>query len=403
MLSKKMTQFFRILLIAAFVVTCLSTAGFAATYYVDAVKGNDSNSGNTTSSPWKTISKVNKSSFQPGDSILFAAGSTWQEQLNPPSNGAVGKPITFGAYGTGNKPTIDGNNTIEYNINLNKSYITVDGLHLTRAANCSIGQWSGEADYVIVQNCLLDYAHGMGIYVGQSASITAKNWIVRNNVIDHSGDDGSPPRHDIYIKWASGWLIEYNQFTNGQASAVNLNGSSNCIVRYNYSSGHHAQFVQFYQDTAGGSKNNQIYYNVVNGDNQLIYAGGGKDHSGNVVYNNTQYGGKLGIYIEGGGTFAAVKNNIFWGLSGTVLNNTSSMGSVSNNNLNSYNPMFVKAGTDFHLTASSPCRNVGSKVSLTRDMDGKDISSLTTPDIGAYQYSVTATSTLSPPTNLRLL
>ncbi|RQW89284.1 MAG: hypothetical protein EHM79_03885 [Geobacter sp.] len=402
MLSKKMTRFFRILLIAAFVVPCLSAAAFAATYYVDSVSGNDSNSGNTSSSPWKTIAKVNKSSFQPGDSILFAAGRSWQEQLNPPSNGAAGKPITFGAYGTGDKPTIDGNNSIQYNINWNKSYITIDGLHLTRAANCNISQWSGEADYGIVQNCLLEYSIGMGIYAGQSASLTAKNWIVRNNVFQN-GVNGSPAKHDIYIKWASGWLIENNRFTDKKASAVNLNGSSDCIVRYNYSSGHVAQFVQFYQDTAGGSKNNQIYYNVVNGDNQLIYAGGGSGHSGNVVYNNTQYGGKIGIYIEGGGTFAAVKNNIFWGLSGTVLNNTSSMGSVSNNNLNSYNPLFVNAGTDFHLTASSPCRNAGTKVSLTRDMDGKDISSLTSPDIGAYQYSATATATLSPPTNLRLL
>lgn len=382
---------------AVFSILVVSSSCWAATYYVDNVNGTDSNSGTSMSSPWKTIAKVNGSSFQPGDSILFAAGRIWQEQLNPPSNGAAGKPITFGAYGTGDKPTIDGNNTIQYNINWNKSYITVDGLHLTRAANCSISQWSGEADYGIVQNCLLDYAHGMGIYVGQSASLTAKNWIVRNNVIDHSGDNGSPPRHDIYIKWASGWLIEHNQFTNGQASAVNLNGSSNCIVRYNYSSGHHAQFVQFFEDTAGGSQNNQIYYNVVNGDHQLIYAGGGKDHSGSVIYNNTQYGGSLGIYIEGGGKLAAVKNNIFWGVSGTVLNDTSSMGSVSNNNLNSSNPLFVNAGTNFHLTANSPCRYAGTNIGLTMDMDGYDITSGGSPDLGAYQYQA---SNLSPPSNL---
>lgn len=402
MLSKKITRFFRILLIAAFVVPCLTSAGFAATYYVNNVSGNDGNSGVTTSSPWKTIAKVNKSSFLPGDSILFAAGSIWQEQLNPPSDGAAGNPITFGAYGTGAKPIIDGNNSLQYNIYWNKNYITVDGLHLTRAANCNISQYSRQADYGVVQNTLFEYAYGMGIYAGASATSTAKNWIIRNNVFQNAVN-GSPAKHDIYIKWATGWLIEKNRFTDKRASAVNLNGSSNCIVRYNYSSGHVAQFVQFYQDTAGGSKNNQIYYNVVNGDNQLIYAGGGSGHSGNVVYNNTQYGGKLGIYIEGGGTFAAVKNNIFWGLSGTVLNNTSSMGSVSNNNLNSYNPLFVSAGTDFHLTASSPCRNAGTKVSLTKDMDGKDISSLTTPDIGAYQYGGEVASTLSPPSNLRVL
>src|SRR4030042_5645945 len=85
----------------------------ATTYYIDATGGNDGWSGTTQSTPWKTISKVNSATFNPGDQILFKRGETWREQLNVPSSGTEGKPITFGAYGSGEKPKI--HNTILIN------------------------------------------------------------------------------------------------------------------------------------------------------------------------------------------------------------------------------------------------------------------------------------------------
>src|SRR4030042_3708720 len=80
----------------------------AATYYVDASHPNDLSNGLTPETAWKTINKVNKSSFLPGDNIFFKRGEVWREQLTVPSRGAGGNPITFGAYGTGNNPVIQG-------------------------------------------------------------------------------------------------------------------------------------------------------------------------------------------------------------------------------------------------------------------------------------------------------
>jgi parallel beta-helix repeat protein len=80
----------------------------AVTYYVDATAGNDNYHGTTIDAPWKTIAKVNGRTFQPGDSVLFKRGCTWREQLTVPSSGTEGNPITFGAYGTGDKPVISG-------------------------------------------------------------------------------------------------------------------------------------------------------------------------------------------------------------------------------------------------------------------------------------------------------
>ena len=84
------------------------SAWAGVTYYVSNANpvGSDSNSGTSPSTPWLTINKVNTSTFNPGDSILFNCGCTWREQLTVPSSGSSGNPITFGAYGTGTSPVI---------------------------------------------------------------------------------------------------------------------------------------------------------------------------------------------------------------------------------------------------------------------------------------------------------
>ena len=84
----------------------------ANNYYVDNIYGNDTYTGLSQATPWKTIAKVNSSNFGPNDSILFKQGNVWQEQLNIPSSGLQGYPITFGAYGTGNKPILTAYDTI---------------------------------------------------------------------------------------------------------------------------------------------------------------------------------------------------------------------------------------------------------------------------------------------------
>jgi hypothetical protein len=82
----------------------------AITYYVDTTGGSDSNNGTSEVTAWKTVSKVNGVSFSPGDEILFKRGETWREQLIPHSGDETGY-ITYGAYGTGNKPLLLGSVT----------------------------------------------------------------------------------------------------------------------------------------------------------------------------------------------------------------------------------------------------------------------------------------------------
>jgi parallel beta-helix repeat protein len=86
----------------------LCPIGWAKTYHVDAVNGNDSNDGMSPSTPWKSIAKVNTSKFTPGDSILFRRGETWREMLSLSTSGAQGMPIVIDSYGDGAPPVISG-------------------------------------------------------------------------------------------------------------------------------------------------------------------------------------------------------------------------------------------------------------------------------------------------------
>lgn len=83
----------------------LFNSASAQTYYVDALSGNDAWSGTLgdplgNNGPWKSLAKVNQSSFLPGDSIRFRCGQEWRGQIIVSSSGNATNPITYGNYGS---------------------------------------------------------------------------------------------------------------------------------------------------------------------------------------------------------------------------------------------------------------------------------------------------------------
>lgn len=105
----KNKNYTRLLLSA--VLVFITITGNATIYYVS-TSGNDSNSGTSEGSPWKSLSKVNSFSFKAGDQILFKRGEHWTGTITVNASGTSGSPIVYGAYGTGEKPKIYGSETI---------------------------------------------------------------------------------------------------------------------------------------------------------------------------------------------------------------------------------------------------------------------------------------------------
>jgi parallel beta-helix repeat protein len=86
----------------------------ATTYYVDSASGNDQSLGTSPAEAWRSLARINKSSFSPGDIILLRRGSLWREELDFPSSGSSGAPITIDAYGTGDPPRISGSELVDH-------------------------------------------------------------------------------------------------------------------------------------------------------------------------------------------------------------------------------------------------------------------------------------------------
>lgn len=78
-------------------------------YYVSSSTGDDANDGLSAERPWKTLNKINISTFSAGDSILLKSGDAWNEQLVLKGFGSKEYPITVSSYGSGAKPVISWN------------------------------------------------------------------------------------------------------------------------------------------------------------------------------------------------------------------------------------------------------------------------------------------------------
>ena len=388
------------------------------TYYVSN-SGSDSNSGTSQSSPWKTIAKVQRflGNLRPGDRVLFERGGIWYEQLNVDNvNGASGLPITFGNYGSGNLPVIDGGGTKSGNMvnggrdwciggsGSKMSYLTIDGFECrnTSAYGVAFVGVSGGSAGIIVQNCYIhDTGNGDTGYhnqlmfaeynYGHAYGTKFLNNKVGNcyghNCIQIHGDTGSPliqgnecysfSHNCIDVKYVQGALVDNNIVHDGLG-----------IQQYE-----NAFYLQ--NETTSYTADVSWTHNVVYGSNittafQCQEAGGPVTCR---VYNNTVYANATGIF--GGastGNFnniqIYVRNNIFdsprpkdgggrveWDYNDNVQSSP-----IGPHDLQ-VNPQYVNAAAhDFHLQAGSGVIDKGVNVNLPYSGNA--------PDLGAFEIGL---------------
>ncbi|GMQ61954.1 CBM96 family carbohydrate-binding protein [Vallitalea maricola] len=146
-------------------------AATGTTYYVDSLNGDDSQSGTNEASAWKTLDKVNSTTFQSGDKILFKAGCVWNGQLWLKGSGAEGNPIIVDKYGVGDKPIINGQGTVTPTLVsgavmiVNDEYWEINNLEVTnyhsteKSVRCGILIYNGGGgtkNHIRINNC---YVH----------------------------------------------------------------------------------------------------------------------------------------------------------------------------------------------------------------------------------------------------
>ncbi len=157
---------FIILTLSCFQTVC------AVNYYVDSEFGKDSNSGKSINEAWKTLSKVNKMKFQPGDSILLKSGGVWVGKLHPKGSGSKNKPIVIDKYGGEKKPLIDGNGMEGTGVIYlyNQSYWDVNNLEVVnnaesegdrRGLRIEVDESYGVAEHIYLKNLHIHHIRGM--------------------------------------------------------------------------------------------------------------------------------------------------------------------------------------------------------------------------------------------------
>src|ERR1051326_3182390 len=388
-------------------------ANCSGTAYYVSNSGNDSNNGISTSSPWKTVAHVVafEPSLRAGDCVLFQRGSVWAEQLNISNvHGTQTNPITFGNYGTGNLPVIDGGSTRPYGIvgasasgQAANSYVTIDGFEVRNATSGGIIFSYLVQPGITIQN---NYVHnnGYGAYAGACAGCfqvdagsygyneaIAMVWYpksacgtkILNNTVKIEGghnsimvdsDLGSPliqgnkvgpgiAHGGIDVKRSVGAMVKQNT----------VNCSTSVVVNGQTYPGCNATSFWTEQDDATFTETGTYEQNISYGAGRGYACFGANGVAAPIslnYYNNTCYLGSSGANATDltscrGGTLK-FENNIFSGSGGISLGTCSAVnwdyndkygtaGGPSGAHDMTVNPLFVNPGAmDFHLQSTSP-------------------------------------------------
>ncbi|HUJ31238.1 MAG TPA: right-handed parallel beta-helix repeat-containing protein [Candidatus Acidoferrum sp.] len=362
----------------------ISSLGSSRTYYVDSRAGSDANSGTSLTAPWKSLDKINATTFHLGDHILLKSSSVWHGQLWPKGSGAEGNPITLGMYGGGVKPQIDCDGLAEDAVLLkNQEYWEIEDLEITntgrtpavrRGVHLMLDNF-GDAHHIYVRRLTIHDVNGSdqekpngginytsdgstkrsrfvdlriednqiyhvdrsGIF-GWSDRWERSKWypslavVVRGNVLSDIGGDG------IVVVATDGALVENNlvghanQRSEGYNVAIWPWSADNTVIQYNEAYGTKGQRDGEGFDSDWNARNTIIQYNYSH-DNDggflLICNEGGlsaDESAGNVGtiarYNISQNDRTRGINIAGPTTDTQIYNNTLYVGTGHNVNLT---------------------------------------------------------------------------------
>lgn len=288
-----------------------------AAYFIDAENGDDTNSGHSPKTAWKSLEKVNNTTFIPGDNIYFKAGNSWKGQLELKGSGTFETPIQINKYGQGTNPAIHGNgeklhtlllHNVEYwevrNLEITNTgkerkakrrgvvvsaedfgdchHIVLDSLEIhhvngslvKRNGGGSAILWQNKGDSIKtrfvdlqITNCHLHHCGRNGI--NSRGYTNRENWhpslgvIIRNNLLEQIPGDGIVPIG------TDGALIEHNimcdcpDILSHEEAAAGIWpwSADNTIIQFNEVSDHRAKWDGQGFDSDWNCQNTIIQYN----------------------------------------------------------------------------------------------------------------------------------------------
>lgn len=114
-----------------FTVPITAFAAEGVTYYIDSTNGDDSASGNSPSSAWKTTANIETLDLQAGDKVLFKRDGIYECAIELTCSGTEENPILISAYGEGARPILMTNEHDAVMKLFDCDYVTVSELEMT--------------------------------------------------------------------------------------------------------------------------------------------------------------------------------------------------------------------------------------------------------------------------------
>jgi hypothetical protein len=359
---------------------------------VDALYGNDANTGRSASAAWRSVTRVGSAALAPGDSVVLKRGGVWYNQtLNVASSGALGNPIVIGAYGTGAAPILDGGNRSSGGgtgvVVWKKNYVVISDLEIRNYAS-GIG-FSGGTGQVARRIVVHDmYWAGVALAAGVTRD-TVEDVTVYNvtyNGISPDGRDGAIT-NSMFRR-----ITGYSNFTAMKFDHAASYNTIQDVKLYNNSSSSSALSFNDHSDgnvvinavvNGGGAGIESWDSNGITISSSLVYNLPGSGISfkgtstGGRVSSSTVYGASDGVYLTGTAsdtrvTGTIVANNrvglnpaglpLAVGSTCVAANNTSINGAYTNlgSNIITSDAMFMNPSAgDFRLRSGSPCTGLG--------------------------------------------
>jgi hypothetical protein len=408
-------------------------------YYVDAVAGNDSNTGTSTAQAWKTLAKVDSASFTPGDVIAFKRGQTFSGSATITSAGTLTSPILITAYGSGAQPLLTnpgGWNMLVLaaaNIQVKNLAFTngvvfdnADGLGIRGPKyelSGAIAVTTAGAGVLIQDNTFTDV--GVGVKTYGPSTLIEHNTFRDLRIAFRGFDSGSETSYGALGVSLnnSGIEVRYNDFINCRSTdspygadggAIEIEGFAHAkddiLIHHNYSRGSQG-FVEVTETT---SSNVSIYQNVSDDYQQFIAWDSTTDPTGYLVENNTvvrRHSAQVSYLIDWwfyreivatpADDWALIRNNVFYsplaptfGAYAFPHDHNLHYGFSDPINASLGNgdivapPQFVNLATgDLRLAATSPAIDNGTTAASSTDLWGNATGVGLGHDIGAHEAS----------------
>jgi parallel beta-helix repeat protein len=395
-----------------------SPRGGSATYYVDSRTGDDSRSGTSPASAWRSLGRVAAAHLRGGDRVLLRRGSVWPGGFELAASGTRGRPVLVAPYGRGARPLVRGGSTC---VTLAGSFLRLTAIE---ARDCTWAGVSVSGSFDRVEGSSISRnAAGIVVVRGSHGNALVENTISHNDrmsVLTKTPTDDDSGAFGILLQ-GDDTYVAHNRIVGSDAfsydygrdgSAIEIYGGRDNVIAWNVAADDHS----FSELGDARTSDNTFAYNLFTSSASnatFVVTRGGADARGPVretrLYNNTAVltgQGSDGVvcYAGCGPTILQLRNNIVVArhnalfadgnavedhnvFSGSVVEPARGVGTVIGA------PEFVNAAaSDFELARSSPAVDRGVAVGYRRDLAGARVpvdgngDGTAAPDAGCFEY-----------------